>query len=240
MRIRRVVLWTMGASLALAVAACSRVSDDWRSAQAADTTEAYQQFVQQHADSEFSSQAQARIKQLAEDRDWQQASTLDTRDAYEQFTAQHADGKWAQEARVRIENFQLATGTSASANATAAPPVAAAAPVAEQPAVTKPVVTKPAAAKPAAAPAKAASKASGEHYAQLGSFSSEARAQADWQRVRAKWPKQLGALKPHYVAGKVGGKTVHRLQVGLASREKAVELCAALKKHAQACTVAAD
>src|SRR6478672_11602623 len=96
-----------------AIAGCSRVAADWKAAQAADTTEAYQDFLRQHPDSEFGVSAQERVRQLAEDRDWQQASKTDTLDAYQQFVAVHADGKWAQEARVRIENFQLSGGGQA-------------------------------------------------------------------------------------------------------------------------------
>lgn len=121
--------------LALVCAGCSREKDDWKTAQAADTTEAYQEFMRQHPDSELGVQAQARVKQLSEDRDWQQAAAADTRDAYEQFVAQHADSKWAQEARVRIENLNLGgpsqpaaagTATDASGAPAAAGEVAAA------------------------------------------------------------------------------------------------------------------
>jgi len=187
----------------IAVSGCSRVTDDWRAAQSADSAEAYQEFVQQHPDSDYAVQAQERIKQLAEDRDWQQASTLDTRDAYEQFVAQHADGQWAQEARVRIENFQLAGGTA----------------IAEPLAVT-------AASQP---PVRSS------YYAQLGAFSTRANAEAEWQRLRQKFPAQLGALSPNYEAGKSQAQTVYRLRVGVASEQRARELCAALKKQSQGC-----
>src|ERR1700684_810943 len=89
----------------LARAGGSRENADWKSATAADTTEAYQQFLQQHPKSANAAQAQTRIQQIAEDRDWQGAAAADTRDAYRQFIAAHADSKWAQEARIRIENF---------------------------------------------------------------------------------------------------------------------------------------
>jgi cell division septation protein DedD len=107
----------------LALAGCSRESADWKSASAADTTEAYQQFLQQYPKSAQSAQAQARIKQIGDDHDWQAAAAADTRDAYEQFVAQHADSKWAQEARIRIENFAqsgVAHGSAAAASASAA------------------------------------------------------------------------------------------------------------------------
>ena len=224
MRTLRVITTGLAVATLLALAACSRVKDDWKAAQAADTTEAYQQFLKAHADSEFGTSAQDRLKQLAEDRDWQQTATLDTRDAYEQFVAQHADGKWAQEARVRIENFKTATTDESSA---AAPANAGLIPGESAKAVTP--------AK-SAAPAKPGASV----YAQLGAFSSSARAESEWQRLRGKSPKILGALKPRYVPAKVDGKTLYRLQVAQPSRDAAEALCGSLKKQSVACMVPAS
>ena len=58
------------ASLTL-IAGCSRERIDWKSAEAADTQEAYDHFLERHPDSELATQARARIAQLAEDKDWQ-------------------------------------------------------------------------------------------------------------------------------------------------------------------------
>lgn len=257
MRTSRLLPIAVAAAAVLVLGGCSRVKDDWKAAQGADTSEAYQDFMQQHPDSEFAVQAQARLKQLAEDRDWQQAASTDTLEAYEQFVAQHADSKWAQEARVRIENFNLAAGGQAAAPApaeggatapvapgvsggaagaappnvvTTPPPPAAAKPVpAPKPAAAPKPAPKPT-AKPAAAPA-----ASGSHYVQLGAFSTRARAEADWRTLQARHAAELAGLKPHYAAGKSQGKPVVRLQVGLASEQRAEALCARLKKHGQAC-----
>ncbi|MGH8231826.1 MAG: hypothetical protein ACRESY_08410, partial [Steroidobacteraceae bacterium] len=46
----------------LALIGCSRESADWKSASAADTAEAYQQFLQQHPKSANAAAAQTRIK----------------------------------------------------------------------------------------------------------------------------------------------------------------------------------
>jgi hypothetical protein len=105
------------------LAGCSRVSSDWKSAQTADTAEAYQQFIREHGDSEYAARAEQRIQQITDDSDWKQAAALDTRDAYEQYVAQHADGKSAQEARARIENFKLAA-SGAAGGSPAVPAVA--------------------------------------------------------------------------------------------------------------------
>jgi cell division septation protein DedD len=243
---------------AMLLAGCSRERADWRSAQAADTSEAYQEFLRQHPSSNDAVQAQARIKQLAEDRDWQSASTTDTRDAYQQFLAQHADSKWAQEARIRIENFaqggntgSAAAAASAAPSPSAAPPPSAApsSPAAPPPAgsePTKPPVgrvtgekaTSPLAAASAAKSSRhkaAAAAGGGSHYVQLGAFRSKTRAQAQWKRLAARFPAQLKSLTPRYVAGKSKGKSIYRLQVGVASGARAAELCTALKKRSQPC-----
>lgn len=200
----------------LCVAGCSRVSSDWKAAQQADTSEAYQEFLHQHPDSEFTGQAQARVKQLAEDHDWQQAAQADTLDAYQQFLAQHADSKWAQEARVRIENFQQ--------KAAAPPPVAAAAPMPSPLSPAAPAKHQGAVAPPATGKA--------HHEAQLGAYATKARAESAWKRLEVKFPTQLKGLSPHYVPGTYHGKPVYRLRVPARSPAK---LCSALKKQSQPC-----
>jgi cell division septation protein DedD len=109
----------IGVCLLLLAAGCSREQQDWRSAEAADTIEAYGQFIQRHPESELATQARTRVAQLGEDRDWQHAGSADTVQAYRDFIAQHPNGKWAQEAHIRIENFSLGeqAGTDAASRA---------------------------------------------------------------------------------------------------------------------------
>src|SRR5580700_12173486 len=87
--------------------ACSSEQQDWRSAEGADTSEAWGRFIEQHPDSELAAQARARIAQLGEQRDWQHASAIATAQGYRQFLAHHPSGSHAEEARIRIESFGL-------------------------------------------------------------------------------------------------------------------------------------
>jgi hypothetical protein len=209
---------------------CSRESADWKSASAADTAEAYQQFLSQHPKSANAAQAQARIQQIGDDRDWQAAAAADTRDAYQQYLAQHADSKWAQEARIRIENFAQAGNNPAAAAPAHAPTDA-------------PMAAAPPAAAPAPARSshhtgsqpKLASSAGHGHYAQLGAFHSKAQAESQWKLLSAKYASELKSLTPHYVVAKYKGSTVYKLRVGVPSAAGAKDLCSALKKHSQAC-----
>ena len=89
------------------VAACGREQQDWHSAQSADTTEAWQRFIEQHPQSELAAQARLRLAQMAEQRDFQQADAVATVNAYRRFLVQHPNGRWAEQARIRIEAFSL-------------------------------------------------------------------------------------------------------------------------------------
>jgi len=201
-------------ALVLCVAGCSHEGADWKAASSADTSEAYQQFLQQHPNSANAVQARTRIQQLQEVRDWQAAGAADTRDAYEQFLASHPDSQWAQEARIRIENF--------AQSGTAAPPAANAAPAPSPP--------------PHRAGAKQPPGAQGSlRFVQLGAFSTQAHAQVFWSSLSAKYPQLLKALQPRYVSSKTHGRSLVRLEVGVPTRAAVTSLCAGLKKHAQSC-----
>jgi hypothetical protein len=254
--------WMSALALGLALAGCSSESSDWKSAAAADTSEAYQQYLQQHPTGANADQARTHLKQQQEDRDWQSASSADNRAAYEQFLAQHADGKWAQEARIRIENF--AQGGSGSATIATAPapvvpgaasaaapgPVTATARATAPPAPAAPRAAAAGTPKPAAsathperlasATGKKARKGrvgagSATHLVQLGAFSSQARAESQWKVLQARFPTQLKTMQPRYVAAHAKTNHLVRLQVNVPSAAGARELCAALHKHSQAC-----
>ena len=230
---KKALCWNaLALSLALALAGCSHEGADWKSATAADTSEAYQQFLTQHPNSTNAVQARTRIQQLQEDRDWQAATAADTRDAYEQFLTQHADSKWAQEARIRIENFAQSNG-AAAANAAAAAKASAPAEAAAKLAATPPSMATGGGAT-LDAKKRAASTAT-QQYVQLGAFSSQARAESQWKVLKAKYSRELANLTPRYVGGKSRPKQLVRLQVGVVSRAAALGLCEKLRKHAQSC-----
>jgi len=183
-----VLAMTLAGLLALAtLAGCSREKIDWKSAEAADTVEGYDHFLERHPEGTLAVQARARVAQLNEDRDWKKATAVDTADAYKQFLAQHDSGKWAEEARIRVENFSL-DGTAAGAEKPApeAPPAA----VAEQPAMP---AHGPKEAQLPPAPAKAVT----EPKAASGGKSAPAAAKTpEPKRVAAATPVTPAAAKP--------------------------------------------
>src|ERR1700686_5755286 len=95
-------------TLLLGLSGCSRQQSDWEKTRAANTADSYEQFIRKYPNGEFTAQAQARVKELYEERDWQKARDADTQEAYQAFLKQYPEGKWTEEARIRVENFTLA------------------------------------------------------------------------------------------------------------------------------------
>jgi len=237
----------------LTIAGCSAEQQDWRSAEAAGTSEAYQRFIDQHPDSELAGKARERVGEFAEDRDWTVASKDGTAEAYRAFLAAHPKGRWSQEARIRIESYALgsiprmapqapgqtaapATGVKLLRLASAAPSIptgsiAAGAAGAPTPAVA--AVSAPATAQVASSlsPAPAATG----YAVQLGAFASQAGANHEWQLMQARFASTLGGLTPQVVAAGTASGPLYRLQIPVSGESQARSLCASLRAQSQPC-----
>jgi cell division septation protein DedD len=241
------------ALLAASCAGCSREQQDYRSAEAADTSEAYGRFLEQHADSELASQARARIEQLAVERDWVHAGSVATVEAYRRFLARHPTGRWSEEARIRIEAFALGSaprttpqtpeeaarapsGVRALQLATAAPPPP---PLREELAAPiRPARVEPGeAAQPQATPVSNLPAMAGfaDYGVQLGAFGSPASADREWQRLQGRFGAQLGGLSPRIIAASTNSGQLYRLQVAAAGESQARAICDSLREQSQAC-----
>lgn len=238
----RLTTLVLCAFVLLAAAGCSRERQHWKSAEAADTIEAYDAFIQRHPDSELVTQARARVAQLSEEQDWQRASSTDTAASYQAFLVAHPDGKWAQEARIRVENFSLgdqppaldAVAESGAPNSAAPAPAPIAAPAQKTASSPPPVAAVHSAPKATPAPSRASASGFG---IQLGAYTTEARAQEEWQTLSTRFGAQLRVLKPRYVASIGPSGKVFRLQAATQNETQARALCAQLKQKAQPCVV---
>ncbi len=112
------------------------------------------------------------------------------------------------------------------------PDTAAAAP-------TGPARSHTAAVAPAA-PQPLAPVAAGSGYVvQVLAQSTEAEAEASFRSMQARYPTQLGGLRPSIRRKEVGGGVKYGAQVGpYAAREEAVRLCDSLKSAGGSCFVA--
>jgi len=209
-------LVTLFAIPLLALVACSREKSDWRSAQAADSPESYEQFIEAHPDSTLIASARERLQQLAEEKDWRTAAGSDTSGAYQQFLAQHPDGKWAKEAQVRIDNFVASAALTGAAASQATPPAAG----------------EGAMLPDAAQPSPPADSGYG---VQLGAFSSAERANEEWKKLQADTAGLLDGLSPRVVVGESSGKTLYRLQAEVRDEVQARAICGGLKVAQKPC-----
>ena len=249
------------AVLAFALVACSRQQSDWQKTRETNTADGYEQFLKKYPSGEFTAQAQARVKELYEERDWQKARDADTPEAYQAFLKQYPEGKWTEEARIRVENFTLAQAPGSSAGppaagadssavtpgaeppespAAAAPPPAAGSPPPKPP-TPPPVQTPPQppvqAAATTSAPKVAKAKA-GSYGVQLGAFKSGAPAAHErWSHLQKDYPKLLAGLSSKVSPKQTTGGKLYRLQVVGMTAQHARDLCHALKAKSQACVV---
>lgn len=207
-------LVTLFAIPLLVLAACSREKSDWRSAQAADSPESYEQFITEHPESSLVATARERLQQLAEEKDWRAAAGTDSLEAYQQFLAQYPAGKWAKEAQVRIDNFSAGAAAAAGESASPADLAGAGASLPDTP----PTQT-----------------ASGGYGVQLGAFSSAERANAEWKTLQAEAAGLLDGLAPRVVVGEAQGKTIYRLQAQVRDEVQARAVCGGLKVAKKQC-----
>jgi len=209
-------LVTLVAIPLLVLCGCSREKSDWRSAQAADTSESYEQFISEHPDSSLVTDARQRLGQLVEEKDWRGAAAVDTPEAYQQFLTQHPSGKWGKEAQLRIDNFAAALAAGGSATPE-----------------TVPVAPGEAAAVPES-PAAGAGAGSG-FGVQLGAFTSAERANAEWSKLKTEVPGTLDGLEPRVVVGEASGNTIYRLQAEVRDEAQARAICGGLKVANKPC-----
>lgn len=206
----------------LSLSGCSREKSDWRSAQAADTAESYQQFIDSHPDSTLVSSARERLAQLAEEKDWRAAAQVDSLEVYQKFLAQYPQGHWAKEAQVRIDNF-ASSGASAAASGASAGTTPA------QPASESP------AGAGAMLPDGGPPPVTAGYGVQLGAFSSAERANEEWKKLAASSAGTLDGLNPRVVVGEAGGKTIYRLQAEVRDEAQARAVCGGLKAANKPC-----
>jgi cell division protein FtsN len=240
--------------LALSLFGCSRQQSDWQKARETNTAEAYEQFLKKYPSGEFTAQAQARVKELYEERDWQKARDADTPEAYQAFLRQYPEGKWTEEARIRLENFTLGQTPSAetkgSGNAPAGtnPQPGASQSTASQPGASQPAAPSPAgpakptsqsaASRAAAHEAAHGSKSSERYGVQLGAFKSGAdAANRRWTHLQKQYPKLLAGLSSKVVPKKSTKGTLYRLQAFGVTETHARDICKSLKSKSQPCVV---
>jgi hypothetical protein len=215
---------------------------EWQRAGLADSVASYQEYLRGYPQGRFSGEALVRIANL------NLREVPDHEPTPEELRAEHL----AQLTGKAGEAGAAPEGAAAPATPLATAPVSAA-PLAPKgptalirrgpPQIVRLVPAKPA-AEPSAAKAKPAPAqapaAAGQGWAvQLGAFGKgEAAALQHWQRLQRLVPAAVAGLSPD-VAAPVEGKAFHRLRVVGLSRERAREVCAAVRGAGEGCVVTA-
>ena len=224
---------------------------EWQRAQLADSVAAYQEYLQGYPQGRFSGEALVRIANL------NLREIPDHEPTPEELRAAHVArmagkavdaGGTPKDPSVAVAAKPVAAPkpapTSGTRGPTAlisrAPPQTVRAPKpapAPKPVAVKsaPVVAPPPPAPPVLAPATA-----GQSWAiQLGAFGKgEAAALQHWQRLQRLVPAAVTGLSPE-VLGPVEGKAFHRLRVVGLTRERAREVCIAVRDAGEGCVVTA-
>jgi cell division protein FtsN len=210
----------------LVLTGCSRQQSDWQKTRETNTADAYEQFLKKYPSGEFTAQAEARVKELYEERDWQKARDADTPEAYQAFLKQYPEGKWTEEARIRVENFTLAQAPGAAATAGG-------------PATTAPAPTPTPTPIPAQrTPVPATRTAAGSYGVQLGAFKSgPAAAHKRWAQLLKEYPALLSGLSSKVLPSKTSSGQLYRLQTTGVTEKRARQICSSLKADSQACVV---
>ena len=239
-------------ALIIGLTGCSRQQSDWQKTRESNTPEAYEQFLKKYPSGEFTPQAQARLKELYDDRDWQKARDADTPEAYQAYLNQYPEGQSATEARNRLENFSMAQSPAGTPAAPGTAPEApagtavGAGPAGEEtppaPAASNRVAPAPKPAPrrgaPPAPPAPAGKQAEGTYAVQLGAFrSGSAAANRHWERLQKEYPKLLAGLTPKVVPKKTASGMLYRLQGVGANESHARQICKDLKAKSQPCVI---
>ena len=202
------------------ISGCSRTQQDWRVAQDAGTAQAYQAFMERHSDSELAGVARQRVAQLTEQAAWQQATRANTAAAYRDYLAKYPNGSWSQDARIRMESRSLTQVPQGAAAVTAGAGERVTAP--DRPAASSPPAPTAVADQPNSA-------------VQLGAFSSDANARAEWRQLSSRFRSQLDGLTPAVVPVTLSGRQLYRLEARVASQSAARRLCRRLQQQSQGC-----
>jgi cell division protein FtsN len=262
--IRNKIVLGLCCAVVLAMSGCSRQQSDWQKTRESNTADAYEQFLKKYPTGEFTAQAQARVKELYEERDWQKARDADTPEAYQAFLKQYPEGKWTEEARIRVENFTLAQAPSGSSTtpaggadaggASEATPPNSDTAAASAPPVSAPKGPPPPAAgggtppNPSAGPAAAptprsatkpvAKEPSGSFAVQLGAFKSGTGAAHErWAHLKKEYPSLFAGLSSKVVRKKTDSGELYRLRAVGLTEKRARAICTSLRAKSQACVV---
>jgi outer membrane protein assembly factor BamD (BamD/ComL family) len=109
------------ATVALLVA-CSSAESDWKKADAANTTAAYEDFLKQHPNDTHAQEARDRMQKMEDEEAWSDAQKSNTLEAYQQYLQKEPSGKHVTDSHTQVTALERAAAwkTAQAANTEAA------------------------------------------------------------------------------------------------------------------------
>jgi outer membrane protein assembly factor BamD (BamD/ComL family) len=92
--------------MAALLAGCSQAASDWKQADSQNTVAGYQQFLQQHPDSEHANAARERVAAMQDDEAWTAAKATNTVDSYQTYLTSQPKGLHSGEANTQITDLK--------------------------------------------------------------------------------------------------------------------------------------
>ncbi len=89
----------------IVVYGCATTGNRWQEVNRLGTIEAYEAFLKQYPNSEYSSQARSKLAALYEEKDWNRVKQQNTIAAYESFLARYPKGVFAKAANSNLETL---------------------------------------------------------------------------------------------------------------------------------------
>ena len=229
---------------------CDTREQDWEAATQADSIAAYEEFLDQHPDGQYTASARERIAEIREKNAWDSARDTGTVDAYQAFVEEYPDSEHAAQATARIDEMERNSRWSQLRDSTEiaaleafvrrypdSDEAAQARERIEQLEAEAEAEARARAEAEAQAAAEAASK--GDYRVQLAAFRSENPARAGAQRIQERYASLLGDAKIEVVPPEQGS-SYFRLLTSRLGGEEARNLCASLKEQGQDCLVVSD
>ena len=84
---------------------CDPAGKAWETAQSENTIDAFEQYLAEFPDSEYSAEAELRIESLV----WEEVQSLDTEQGYEAYAAEYPSGTYSEAANDRLRAIRLDT-----------------------------------------------------------------------------------------------------------------------------------
>ena len=232
---------------AVLLSGCDTREQDWEAATQADSIAAYEEFLDQHPDGQYTASARERIAEIREKNAWDSAQDTGTVDAYQAFVEEYPDSEHAAQAAARIEEMERSSRWSQLRGSTEiaaleafvrrypdSDEAAQARERIEQLEAEAEAEARARAEAEAQAAAEAASK--GDYRVQLAAFRSENAARAGAQRIQERYASLLGDANIEVVPPEQGS-SYFRLLTSRLGGDEARNLCATLKEQGQDCLV---